>query len=54
MGFTPDDVVPMDDADIVNLTWACVSGPSIPGNPNGANLGDFTAQSIHNTITQVS
>jgi len=52
-GFTPDDVVPVDDAGIVNLTWAYVSGPLISGNPNGVNLGDFTAQSVYNTITQV-
>ncbi len=53
VGFTPDDVLPTDNAAIVNLTWAYVSGPPITGNPSGMNLGDFTARSVHNTITQV-
>lgn len=54
VGYTPDDVLPTDDADIVNLTWVYTSGPMISGSPNGVSLGLFSAQSIYNTITQVS
>ena len=54
LGFTPDDVLPIDNPSIVNLTWAYTTGATISGNPNGWNLGDFSAQSVYNTITQVS
>lgn len=53
-GFTPDDVIPQDNPAIVNLTWAYTSGPLITGQPNGADLGFFSAQSIYSEDTQVS
>lgn len=54
VGFTPSDVIPVDNPAIVNLTWAYTSGARISGNPNGTDLGDFSAQTIYNTIAQVS
>ena len=54
VGFTPDDVAPNDDAGVVNLTWAYTSGATISGDPSGFDLGNFSAQSSYNTITQVS
>lgn len=46
LGYTPSDVAPDDDADVVNLTWLYASGPDITGLPNGVDLGIFSAQSI--------
>lgn len=55
IGFTPDNVSPTDNANIVNLTWAYLTGPDLLGQPNGINsLGTFSAQSIYNTSTLVS
>jgi PEP-CTERM motif len=54
VGFTPDDVLPVDKAGVVNLTWVYTNGPVLSGNPNGYDLGSFSAQSIYNTITTVS
>ena len=45
VGFTPDDVVPTDRANIVNITWAYTTGSTILGQPLGKDLGQFTAQS---------
>ncbi len=54
LGFTPDDVVPTDNPNIVNLTWAYTTGPTILGQPSGVDLGFFTAKSIYGTPTLVS
>lgn len=54
VGYTPDDVVPTDNPGIINLTWFYTTGPVLSGNPNGLDLGNFSAQSIYNTITTVS
>ncbi len=54
VGFTPDDVIPTDDPAIVNLTWAYTNGPTIFGQPNGVDLGFFSALSIYNNPTLVS
>lgn len=51
VGFTPDDVSPTDNPNIVNLTWAYTRGSPIVG---PADLGDFSAQSIFGTPTLVS
>ena len=49
IGFTPDDVIPTDNGNIVNLTWAYTSGPTLLGQPSGIDLGLFWAQSIYGT-----
>lgn len=54
VGFTPDDVVPIDNAGIVNITWAYTTGATLLGQPNGIDLGVFSATSIFNNPTQVS
>ena len=54
VGFTPDDVVPTDNPNIVNITWAYTSGPTLLGQPNGIDLGLFSAKSIYHLRTQVS
>lgn len=54
VGFTPDDVAPTDSANIVNITWAYTTGSTLLGQPNGIDLGSFTAQSIYNIPTLVS
>jgi hypothetical protein len=54
LGFTPDDVVPTDDPNIVNITWAHTTGPTILGQPNGIDLGLFSGQSIYSLPTLVS
>jgi hypothetical protein len=46
LGYTPSDVLPDDDASVVNLTWHYATGPDISGQPNGVDLGIFSAQSI--------
>jgi hypothetical protein len=53
-GFTPDDVVPQDNPTIPNLTWVYTSGPLITGQPNGTDLGFFSAGSIYNQSLLVS
>lgn len=50
-GFTPDSVSPMDQLDLVNLTWTYVQGPSITGKPTGVSLGRFGAASVYDTAT---
>jgi hypothetical protein len=54
LGFTPDDVLPTDNPNIFNLTWAYTAGPTLLGQPSGRDLGFFAAQSIYGTPTQVS
>lgn len=54
IGITPSNVIPVDNPGILNLTWVYTSGPDVSGQPNGLDLGTFTAQSIYNTITTVS
>lgn len=54
VGFTPDDVAPVDAAGIINLTWAHLTGPTLLGQPAGIDLGQFTAMSIYNTERMVS
>lgn len=54
VGFTPDDVVPTDNPNIVNLTWAYTFGPTLLGQPNGIDLGLFSAQSLYGIPTLVS
>ena len=54
VGFTPDDVGPTDNANIVNITWAYASGATILGQPLGKDLGLFTAKSTSNVPTLVS
>lgn len=54
VGFTPDDVLPTDNPNIVNITWAYTSGPTLLGQPSGIDLGLFSAKSIFNNPTQVS
>lgn len=54
VGFTPDDVIPVDNPNLVNITWAYTFGPTLLGQPNGIDLGLFSAQSIYKTPTQVS
>ena len=54
IGFTPDDVSPQDDPTITNLTWVYTSGPLITGQPNGVDLGFFSAQSVYDEAMEVS
>ena len=54
IGFTPDDVVPLDNASLINLTWVYTSGPTLVGFPDGRDLGLFSATSIYDTSTEVS
>jgi hypothetical protein len=54
LGFTPDDVLPTDNPNIVNITWAYTSGPTLLGEPSGIDLGLFSAQSIYKNPTLVS
>lgn len=44
VGFTPDDVSPNDDPQVMNLTWTYTSGPTLTGQPSGLDLGTFSAQ----------
>lgn len=50
VGFTPSDVLPEDDAGIVNLTWQYSTGAVISGQPNGVSLGVFSAQSTFGQV----
>jgi hypothetical protein len=45
VGYTPDNVSPADNPEIYNITWAYTSGPTLVGQPNGIDLGLFTADS---------
>jgi hypothetical protein len=54
VGFTPSDVVPIDNTAVANITWTYTSGATILGQPSGVDLGLFSAVSIYNTPTQVS
>ena len=54
VGFTPSDVLPGDNPNIVNITWAYTSGAVISGTPSGVNLGNFSAQSIYGTPILIS
>ena len=58
VGFTPDDVSPLDNVSIINLTWAYIGGPGLPnrltGAPNGLDLGLFTAHTTSDLIGLVS
>jgi len=54
VGFTPDDVVPTDNASTVNITWSYTSGPTLLGQPAGMDLGNFSAQSTSSLPTLVS
>jgi hypothetical protein len=54
LGFTPDDVLPTDRADLMNITWVYTTGAPILGQPSGVDLGNFSAQSLFNTEGVVS
>lgn len=54
VGFTPIDVLPVDNPGVVNLSWVYTSGPVLSGTPGGTSLGAFSAQSIYSTRTTVS
>jgi hypothetical protein len=54
VGFTPSDVIPIDNANISNITWTYTSGSTILGQPSGVDLGLFTAESVYNTPTLIS
>jgi hypothetical protein len=54
VGFTPDDVLPNDDASLPNLTWVYTTGPTLSGQPDGLDLGLFGAASVYNNVTLVS
>ena len=47
VGFTPDDVLPNDDPNVRNVTWVYTTGPTLLGQPNGIELGRFTAVSLY-------
>lgn len=49
-GFTPDRVAPLDQLDVVNLTWTYVQGPAIRGGLSGVDLGAFSAVSIYDVV----
>lgn len=54
VGFTPDEVLPDDDASLLNLTWVYTIGPTLGGHPGGLALGLFGASSIYGTSTPIS
>lgn len=54
VGFTPDDVLPNDDAALPNLTWVYTTGPTLSGHPDGLDLGMFGATSIYGIAAPVS
>lgn len=54
IGITPGETTTVDNGGILNLTWVYTSGENLSGDPNGRDLGDFTAQSAYNTFTTVS
>ena len=58
VGFTPDDVTPLDNVSIINLTWAYIGGDGLPTTLTGGgaelNLGDFAARTSSDLIGLVS
>lgn len=57
IGFDPFNVLPTDDAGILNVTFSNTSGVDINGNPVtnvGNDLGNFTLESIYDQRHQVS
>jgi len=58
VGFTPDDVSPLDNLSIINLTWAYIGGPGLPnrlsGGIAGLDLGLFSAHTNSELIGLVS
>lgn len=54
VGFRPSDVSPIDDPNIVNITWISTSGFDISGQPNGLSLGQFDIDSIYHIVDLVS
>ena len=54
VGFRPQDVSPNDDPLIPNLTWTYTSGETLSGQPDGMDLGAFSAQTTLNTESAVS
>jgi hypothetical protein len=54
VGYTPDDVAPIDSPALPNLTWVYTGGPVLLGQPNGIDLGQFTAQSIYSARHEIS
>ncbi|WP_158219684.1 PEP-CTERM sorting domain-containing protein [Ideonella sp. A 288] len=54
VGFTPDDVLPIDDPLLPNLTWIYTAGATLSGQPNGRDLGKFGASSIYSDEHEVS
>jgi hypothetical protein len=54
VGYTPDDTLPTDDPTLPNLTWFYTAGPTLTGQPSGADLGAFAAMSIYNNIDLIS
>jgi hypothetical protein len=53
-GFTPSDVSPNDKTSVLNLTWVYTSGPVLGGQPNGRDLGLFSAESLYGQSSFVS
>jgi hypothetical protein len=54
VGYTPDTLVPTDNPNITNITWAYTSGPTIDGVSPFVDLGLFLATSLYSTPIQVS
>jgi hypothetical protein len=48
------DVRPVDRADLMNITWVYTDGATILGQPDGVDLGVFSAKSLFSTPGQVS
>lgn len=56
-GFDPFNVIPTDNASILNITFSNTSGVDINGDPVGNignDLGNFTVESLYSLRTQVS
>lgn len=56
-GFDPFNVLPTDDASVLNITFSNTSGVDINGNPVtnvGNDLGSFSVESIYSLSSQVS
>ena len=57
VGFTPSDVLPNDNPNIVNITWAHTTGADLIGNPVtnvGVDMGIFTADTAFSLTDRVS
>jgi hypothetical protein len=59
VGFTPDDVSPLDNVSIINLTWAYIGGSGLPtvltgGDAGELDLGLFVAHTNSNLVGLVS